>query len=123
ERSDEEDRIADQGRTVKIGRRKHAERIEIEFEAPVSALDDDVVVDAEIRIIEIFVFAADVNDATVVEPRAGSPRPAPAPEWPGARLPIGRMIRAARGAGPVVLQFQVVAGVCAGPIIAAGLLP
>jgi hypothetical protein len=50
---------------VKVRGREDTLGIEVKFPAAIRMFDDDVIVDAEVIIIGIFVLAGDVNDALV----------------------------------------------------------
>src|SRR5882724_3325082 len=56
---------ASQRRTVEIGRREDRFRIAKDMNRPVRLMHKDVVVNAEVRVVEIFVLASDLNNASV----------------------------------------------------------
>ena len=63
--SDDVDPGSDQGRRVKVRWRENLARIAEDFDAAISVVNEDVVVDAEVRVVVVFVLASDLNEAPV----------------------------------------------------------
>src|SRR6188768_1642334 len=77
--ADDDDAIARQCRAVEIGWRKDVRWVAKDVRSAVRIADDDVIIDVEIRIVEVLVLAGDEHDATVGEVRLALPEPLKAP--------------------------------------------
>ncbi|TPL10782.1 hypothetical protein FJ938_03550 [Mesorhizobium sp. B2-4-14] len=67
---------------VKIGARKDLIRIAENLDASVGITHDHIIVNVEIWVVRIFIFAADPDKAAVWQPCFGASVPAEAPAWP-----------------------------------------
>lgn len=65
--ADDVDEVADEGGGVEIGRREGFFGVAVDLEGCVGVVDEDVVVDAEVGVVAVFVFAGDLDDPTVGE--------------------------------------------------------
>src|SRR5262249_45943900 len=63
--------VSEERSSVKVGGRKRFWGISKNADRAVGIVDEDVVVNAEIRVIPVLVFTADLNDALVVQKREG----------------------------------------------------
>ena len=83
--ADHVDVVAEQGGSVKVRRREHGLRIAVDRNRPVTLVHEDIVVDAEVGVVEVLVLAADLHRAAVWQKGQRLAVPLRAPD----RLPEG----------------------------------
>lgn len=80
QRSDDLDMFADQCRGVEIGRRKDRFRIAKDSNGPVRFMHKDVVVDAKVLVVGIFMLARDLNKTAIRQQGDRLSKALPAPD-------------------------------------------
>ena len=65
---------------MKVGWRKYFFRIAVDVEGTVTLEDDNIVVDTEVGVIEVFVFATNFNEAAIRQLRGGAAKSLLAPD-------------------------------------------
>jgi len=82
DRSDNDDTVSNERRAMKVGRWEVPLRIAEDLELAVEMMNDDVVVDAEIRIVTVLMLTSDLNETSIGQRRQGLPKTLGAPNRP-----------------------------------------
>src|SRR5262249_20353234 len=121
--ADQDDLETNEGGAVKVRRREDILWVEVELATPARGFDDQVIVDAEVGIVEILMLAGDMDHAPVRQRGAGATEALPAPEWSAARLTVGGFGEVATVVGVVSLDAEMLAQLVGRPVLPDGLLP